>query len=422
MVLDGSVPGQNQGTGTPSQISAFRSGKSDEWLTDRMSRLHPDKSFSRLFGTQPEWVIQSPGRINLIGEHVDYLEGFVMPAAIDRSIRMTAARNGKDEIRVWTGTLKEGPPARIDLTELSPFSGSDFWLNYIAGVVEMLRREGLEPVGFDATISADLPTGAGLSSSAALETATALAVESLAGTSLDPGKRAKLCQKAEHEFAGVPCGLMDQLAVGLGREDHALLIDCRDQSVTPVPIPPGIAILVSDTKVKHALADGEYRERRNGCEEALAIIGKPGWRHVTLSDLDTCGKPLDNRLYRRSRHVVTEMERVTAMATALRSKNFDEIGAIMKSGHESLRDDFEVSCQELDLLVSAAYEFGAESGHIGSRMTGGGFGGSTISLVREEAATSLKHHLEKEFRAGFGRDANCFITRASCGARAEPVL
>ena len=214
---------------------------------------------------------------------------------------------------------------------------------------------------------------------------------------------------------------MDQLAVGLGQENHALLIDCRDESITPVPIPPGIAILVSDTNVKHALADGEYGRRRSNCEEALAIIGKLNWREITLSDLDNRENALQDQLYRRSRHVVTEMERVHVMDNALRSVNFDQIGEIMKNGHASLRDDFEVSCPELDLLVSSAYEFGFGNGHIGSRMTGGGFGGSTISLVREEAADSLRHHLEQGFRDGFGREVNCFITRASSGAVAESV-
>lgn len=373
-----------------------------------MPELSPIDLFSNKFDAHPEWLITAPGRINLIGEHIDYLEGFVMPAAIDRSLRLAIRATDQPLIRLRTNMLGSDKGAELSFEQLVPLEGDDYWLNYVAGPIEMLRRVGIEPRGFDAAITSSLPTGAGLSSSAALETAIALAMEAVTGVSLDPTHRARLCQQAEHEFAGVPCGIMDQLAVGLGQENHALMIDCRDQSVVPVSIPDGVAILVADTGVNHALGDGEYRKRRESCEAALTEIGKSSWREVTRADLSS----LDGELFHRARHAVTEMERVPQMRTALEAGDFSRVGELMRAGHDSLRLDFEVSCPELDYLVDVAYDFGV----IGSRMTGGGFGGSTVTLVREEVVDSLKHHLEDAYRRKFDRDLNAFITRASNGA------
>lgn len=382
-----------------------------------MPDLLPIEIFQRHFSATPQKEIVAPGRINLIGEHIDYLDGFVMPAAIDRSITMTVAANGSDSVRVWTPFLRDRNFVRFSIHDLQPIDGEDSWLNYMTGVVEMLRREGITPRGFDAVITSDLPIGAGLSSSAALETATALAVEAITGTSLDPVRRAELCQKAEHEFANVPCGIMDQMAVGLGHENCALMIDCRDQSYSPVPVPGEIAIIVTDTGVSHALGDGEYRNRRESCAEALSLLGESSWRDVSLSDVESRHDHLGDVLFRRARHVVTEMTRVPAMRDSLAANNLSQVASIMKSGHESLRDDFEVSCGELDLLVEAAYEFGTARGLVGARMTGGGFGGSTVTLVRESEATKLQEHLEASFEKTFSRKPNCFITRPAAGAK-----
>lgn len=372
------------------------------------------ENFKKHFGQSPEWIIQAPGRINLIGEHIDYLEGFVMPAAIDRFLTMAVRANGTDQANIWTSQVCDDSPVSFSLVDLKPFEGDLYWLNYIGGVAEMIRREGTELAGFDAVITTDLPTGAGLSSSAALETASALAVEAVTGSKFDPVRRAELCQKAEHEFAGVPCGIMDQMAVGLGQKNHALMLDCRYNSWNPVFIPSGIAIIVSDTRVSHALGDGEYRKRRESCDSALEIIDKSSWRDVSESDLEDKEPELGPLLYRRTRHVVSEMKRVPAMRDALSSGHPNTVAEIMKSGHKSLRDDYEVSCPELDLLVEAAYEFG--TGLVGARMTGGGFGGSTVSLVHEGSAEALKAHLEDRFRAAFDAEPNCFITRIADGA------
>ncbi len=343
-----------------------------------------------------------------------------MPAAIDRTLAMGVRANGTDLINIWSSEEQgEDAPLSFGLLGLKPFEGDRYWLNYIGGVIEMLRRDGLKPTGFDAVITTDLPSGAGLSSSAALETATALAVESVTGQQLDPIRRAMLCRQAEHEFAGVPCGIMDQIAVGLGQKDCALMLDCSDASFVPVQIPEGIAILVSDTRVNHALGDGEYQKRRESCDQALRIFAKSSWGEVSLDDLELQKSELGPLLHGRARHVVSEMARVSKMSNALASGDLAQVAEIMKAGHESLRDDFEVSCLELDLLVDAAYEFGTDRGLVGSRMTGGGFGGSTVSLVREESAESLKSHLEDRFRSRFNSEPNCFITQTSDGASAQ---
>ncbi len=383
----------------------------------KMSNSETVELFAERFGCKPEWLVQAPGRINLIGEHIDYLNGLVMPAAIDRYVRMAVRENGTERITVWS----DGKSGSFGWQDLKPFKGADYWMNYIGGVVEMYRREGIEVRGFDAVITADLPVGAGLSSSAALETATAFAVETVAGVKVDPTRRAELCRAAEHEFAGVPCGIMDQIAVGFGQKDHALMVDCSDASISPVKIPAGISLLVSDTRVSHALGDGEYRKRSESCDEALLILEKPGWREVSREDLSKKESELGSSLFRRARHVISELNRVPAMKDALVKGDLESVSEIMKSGHESLRDDYEVSCRELDLLVKAAYEFGFENGRVGSRMTGGGFGGSTVTLVREDSAEALKAHLESRFRAEFGSEPNCFITPIADGASVNSI-
>jgi galactokinase len=214
---------------------------------------------------------------------------------------------------------------------------------------------------------------------------------------------------------------MDQLAAGLGQADHALIIDCRDLTITPAPIPEGVAIVVCDTQVKHALVDGEYRARREDCDEARKILGLESMRDATLEQVEQHREALGDRLFRRARHAATENGRVIRLAAALEASDIDNVAELLRQGHDSLRDDYEVSCPELDALVDAAYEFGVDRGLLGARMTGGGFGGSTISLVRADAAEDLKAHLEASFRAKFGRDPNCFITRASDGAHASPL-
>lgn len=372
--------------------------------------------FQRIFGGDPTVTAVSPGRINLIGEHIDYLGGKVMPIAIDRKMTILARPVAGSTSRIWPVGLGIEKPVSIELDDLSVRTDpAENWLNYIVGVLAGYRDAGVKVPAFDAAIFSDLPTGAGLSSSAALETATALVVESASGVSQDPVDRALLCQRAEHEYAGVPCGIMDQLAVGACREGHAMLLDCGDLSMKHFPLPEGVSILVADTGVKHALGDGEYRLRREDCEEAGRILGTDSLCDVKLSDIEAAREELGSRLFARARHAVTEKQRVVEFSAALETKDVETLGRAMRESHDSLRDDYEVSCEELDVLVDAAYDFGSDL--VGSRMTGGGFGGSTVSLVLSGAADLLKNHLENTYQEKFGRELNCFITSAAGGAK-----
>jgi galactokinase len=368
------------------------------------------------FVMKPPFRVRAPGRINLIGEHVDYQDGWVMPMAIDRYIEAVIRPLEEDVVRVQSDRNPEGQVC-ASLTESQPREGSEAWSNYILGVIAVYRDEGIHCPGFSMQLSADLPSGAGLSSSAALETVTALAVEHLAGVQLDPVTRAKFCQRAEHGWAGVPCGIMDQLAVGASEAGHALMIDCRDQSMEPVAFPEGVAVVVADTQVAHALADGEYKKRRAACEAAARHFGVSALREVSIDQVLSAADALGDRLFRRARHVVSEIARVPAFAEALRLEAFETVGKLMRASHDSLRDDFEVSCVELDTLVDAAYAFGADQGLIGSRMTGGGFGGSTVSLVHAAATKDLMRHLEHSYAARYPRAAKIFSIQAAPGAQ-----
>ncbi len=375
--------------------------------------------FTRRFGTVPTIRVRAPGRVNLIGEHVDYVGGLVLPVAIDRAIHAAASPNGGNRLRL----VSEAPgiqPVEVPLDALARRTGPDQWLNYVLGVLVQYRERGWTVPGFDALFSGDLPLGAGLSSSAALETATALLLEGLSGRGLDPMERARLCQQAEHRHAGVPCGLMDQLAVGAGRAGHALLIDCRDLRVTPVPLPADWSIVVADTRVKHALADGEYRRRREDCERAAHLLGVATLRAATPEMVAARADVLGERLARRARHAVTEIARVPAFVAAAAAGDATAAGALLRASHLSLRDDFGVSCPELDGLAEAAWNAGAARGVIGARMTGGGFGGATVNLVRRGWEEALARQLEVDFAGRFGHSPSVFVTRPAGGAEILP--
>lgn len=378
--------------------------------------------FAGKFGNGPTVTVRAPGRINLIGEHIDYLGGDVMPVAIDRFLQIDAEPVEGSYCEVYPEGLGFSEPAKIDLSELKRKKcGPDFWQNYIIGVIAMYRKAGIEIPAFRAVIQSDLPTGAGLSSSAALETAVALLVESLSGVEQDVADRALLCQRAEHIYAGVPCGIMDQMAVGAGKKGYVMRLDCGDLSRSYFPIPEGVSILTADTGVKHALGDGEYRKRREDCEMVLRRLEIDSFQSLLeRENLGEISEKIGERLFCRARHVVSEMKRVEAFSRALIDSDLDELGAIMRAGHDSLRTDFEVSCDELDGLVDAAYGIGRAGGVIGSRMTGGGFGGSTVSLVKAESAGQVKKSLEDFYQEKFGRELNCFITTAVDGAQVVP--
>ena len=379
-----------------------------------MSPPQPTPSFGEVFGREAEVSARAPGRINLIGEHVDYQDGLVLPAAIDRHVHAWAARNGTDEVRIWSQATG-GPPHRFPLGRLEPVSGDRSWANYVIGVIAKYRDAGADTGGFDIAFGSTLPPGAGMSSSAALESATALVVEALAGTGLPARERALLCQSAEHDFAGVPCGIMDQLAVNCGRPGHAMLIDCRDLDIEYLPFPTEFSTIVVDSGVKHALADGEYARRKADCEAAATALAIPSLRDVGPAQIDAARDTLGGRVHRRARHVVTEMGRVRRFTQALRNNAADQIGELMAASHASLRDDYEVSCRELDELVEIALAHGA----IGSRMMGGGFGGSTVNIVRREDAGAIAEGICATYNDRHDANVSAFVVSAVAGAALE---
>ena len=282
-------------------------------------------------------------------------------------------------------------------------------------MIEGFRLRGIAVPGFDAFIVSSLPGGAGLSSSAALECAVATLIEGLTGASLGTREKALLAQKAEHDFAGVPCGIMDQFASAFGKEDQLILIDCLTGGTEMVPFAdPGLTILVSNTKVSHELSDGGYAARRKSTEDGLAAIGKPSWRDVTPADLEGAAGKMDAITFRRSRHVVGEIARTISAAAALKAGDFPTLGGLMYASHDSLRDDFEVSCPELDHLVKTVRGL---DGVIGARMTGGGFGGSTVTLCEAGKAEAIAAALVKFYEAEFGFAPEIFATRPAEGAR-----
>ncbi|HEX7009013.1 MAG TPA: galactokinase, partial [Phycisphaeraceae bacterium] len=337
-------------------------------------------SFRKMFGREPTCAAAAPGRVNLIGEHTDYNDGFVLPMAIERQTLIVAAPRADQEAHlVSTGVDSRAVfPVSPDLQP-----GQPAWANYVRGVVHGCLTRGLSVSGFDALIDSTVPTGAGLSSSAALEVAAATLIEALTGQRLDPVDKALLCQQAEHTFAGMPCGIMDQFISALGQAGQALLIDCRSHQTRAVPMDdPALAVLIVDSKVKHELTGGEYAQRRAQCEAAARALEVSALRDATLEQLAQAYADEDQVEYRRARHVIRENQRTLDFADAAAARDWAKAGQLMFESHASLRDDFEVSCPELDLLVELAAAR-VDRGQVwGSRMTGGGFGGCTVSLVR----------------------------------------
>lgn len=373
------------------------------------ARAHLAEHFQR----EATHVAAAPGRVNLIGEHIDYCDGFVLPLAIERYIVVAAAPNGSDTIRLRSSGQ---PEATISLSEeLRP--GEPKWVNYIRGVIVGFQERGHTIPGFDACFVSSVPSGGGLSSSAALECAVATLLEGLLGVELGTREKALLAQRAEHDFAGVPCGIMDQFASAFGEKDQLILIDCQTGEPELVPFNnPDLAIIVANTCVSHDLSDGGYAARRKDTEDGLALIGKPSWRQVSPEDVESARDAMGDRVYRRSRHVVSEIERTATAAADFKNESYHNIGQLMKGSHDSLRDDFEVSCRELDLMVQIAQDLGADGGVLGSRMTGGGFGGSTVTLCQKEHAPQIATELHNRYLAETGIAPEIFVTRPAIGA------
>ena len=360
-------------------------------------------------------VVHAPGRVNLIGEHTDYNDGFVVPAAIDLGI--TIAFVPTDDRRVEVTLAETGERAGFDLDAIEPATGR--WIDYVAGTAWALAEAGLATRGFRGLLGSDLPVGAGLSSSAALELVSAWALSGGDRPDAEAMDVAKIAQRAENEHVGVACGLMDQFAVAFGVADHALLLDCRSLEHGPVPIPAETSLVICDSGAPRALADSAYNARRAECARAVAVLREldpsiTALRDVTLVLLEAGRDRLSDSEYRRARHVVSEDQRVLETVAALSAGDLDAVGEAFAASHRSLRDDFEVSSPPLDALVGIAT---AVDGVIGSRLTGAGFGGCTINLVHDGAAPALRAAVQRDYPSATGLTPHVYEVRAADGAR-----
>jgi len=370
--------------------------------------------FVEKFGGEPR-VFRAPGRVNLIGEHTDYNDGFVLPAAIDLYAWVTIAPRNDTKLHVFSSNLNQS--AEIDPYERNPRPKKD-WSDYIHGVALMLQNSGVPLRGANIAIHSDVPSGSGLSSSAAVEVSTASALLAVSNHSFDKLEIAKLCQRAENEFVGARCGIMDQFAACFGRADHALLLDCRSLEGTPLPLPAGISLIICNTMVKHEHSAGEYNARRAQCEEGVQLLRK--WypnalalRDISMEELKAHKPEFPPVTFRRCRHVVSENSRVLDTVKALKEDNLSPIGKFMAQSHQSLRDDFDVSCRELDVMVELAQK---EPGVIGARMTGGGFGGCTINLVETTHLEGFRQSIRPAYKSATGKTPEVYASQAGEGA------
>jgi galactokinase len=360
-------------------------------------------------------IFAAPGRVNLIGEHTDYAEGFVMPAAIDFATLAGISPRSDGKVVVYSENYSE--ERSFEAAALPPSAGKH-WSDYPLGVVSILAGEGHRIPGFSLSLWGDVPLGSGLSSSAAVEVATALAVLSIIGATYPGPILARLCQRAENEFVGASCGIMDQFISANGLQDHALLLDCRDLSFKLAPIPAHIALVIANTMVKHSVAGGDYTTRRAEVEAACATIARHRpevrfLRDATVDDLEKWGHEMTPNSLKRARHVVTENLRTQAAAEALASNDLAELGRLMAEAHQSYSRDFEGSCAEADAMVELAQQL---PGLIGARLTGGGFGGCTINLVEQGQAAAFAKALASSYADRIGIEPQIHICHASGGA------
>lgn len=367
-------------------------------------------AFTQKYGMEPPIVVRAPGRVNLIGEHTDYNDGFVMPMAIERAVWM--ALRPRDDLRVRLTPLDFQTPIEFELDALQKAATSP--AEYVKGVAWALQGAGYTLRGFEGILKGDVPIGAGLSSSAALELATARAFQVVSGFDWDAAQMARLSQKAENEWVGVNCGIMDQMISAAGQAGHALMIDCRSLETEPLPLPPGTAIVVLDTGTRRELVESAYNERRRQCEEAAAFFGVQALRDVTVARLEEEGRGgLDPVTFRRAHHIVHENNRVLAARTAMHLGDADLLGELMHQSHVSLCEDFEICNQALRDIVRISQ---AQPGCYGARMTGGGFGGCAVALVRQEAVDEFVRVVEADYAGQTPHQARIYVTQPGAGA------
>ncbi len=389
-------------------------------MTDpQEERVDIVQAFVDEFGRDPHVIGRGPGRIDLIGGHTDYNDGFVFPIALERHVAMAAAPRDDRTLRVYSLNFDGRTEMPLDALEKAPDA---LWMDYISGVAHFLQQRDVELCGMDAVVWGNVPVAAGLSSSAAIEVATAITFQGLTGFEMDPVDMALLCQRAENEFVGMNCGIMDQFIAILGRKGHALLIDCRSLEYELVPIPAdGHKFVICDTRVPRELVDSEYNTRRAQCEEAVRLLQQrlpeiKALRDVTVADLEAHGSLLPEQVRKRARHVVTENQRVLDTVGALKRGDLAGVGHLLTESHASHKCDYEVTVPALDIISETAVDV---DGALGARMAGAGFGGCAIALVREEAIPAFREELIRRYRRDIGHDPELYVCEAEDGARVE---
>ncbi len=364
--------------------------------------------FVKHFGVQPSLIVRAPGRVNLIGEHTDYNDGFVLPMAIDRG--MCIAVRPRTDCVVRIRSLDFETETVFSLDDLKKEQG---WAEYLKGIAYILQAEGCELSGWEGVMMGDVPRGSGLSSSAAVEMATARVFASISNLKWDAAYMARIGQRAENEWVGVNCGIMDQMASAACKEGHALFLDCRSLKIQHVPLPERVAIVVMDTSTRRGLVDSAYNERRSQCEEAARFFGVKALRDVSLDEFEKRKSGLREVVMRRARHIITDDQRVLDAVQAMQANDVVRLGNILNAGHISLRDDFEITNDALNQIVEAAQE---QSSCYGARMTGGGFGGCAIALVDAGKVNAFVDSVEKAYRKKSGLDPQIYVCKASAGA------
>ena len=367
------------------------------------------KIFEEKFGNAPEYLVKAPGRINLIGEHTDYNDGYVMPLAIDQAVWIALSAIPKPEVHLHSVDFDQSISVPIDCD----FKKGNGWPEYLKGLIKIYKHFKLKLFGWKGVVAGNVPIGAGLSSSAALTMALTRAFGTVCNWNWNPSQMARICQLAENQWVGVNCGIMDQMISALGQEEHALLIDCRSLMTTHVPLPQDVRIVIMDTDTRRGLVDSAYNERRSQCESVASFFGVNALRDVSYKQLEESKAKLDPLEFRRARHVIKENERVLDCAESLRLGNLDHVGELMIASHKSLRDDFEVSSETLDLMVDCALK---AQGCYGARMTGAGFGGCAVALVKTKYTESFVRHVAHKYHTLAGKEAILFVCKASEGA------
>ncbi len=377
--------------------------------------------FESRFGKRDPIVVAAPGRVNLIGEHTDYNDGYVFPVAIDKNILICGRENTDNKIKFYSADFDENAEYEIDNFE---FDNKHRWANYLLGVIDELQKLGFVSKGVDAVVEGNIPIASGLSSSAALEVATATFIETIEDLRIEPTELAKLCQRAENRFVGVQCGIMDQFVSKLGKEGYALFIDCRTLDYEHIPIgDSSLRILIGDTGVKRGLVDSEYNRRRKECEEGARlldeILDKPvsALRDVTLDEFNRVQGRLPEVVAKRCRHVISENERVLRSMECLQEKDYPGFGKLLNESHDSLRDDYQVTCRELDIMVGLLQK---NERVLGARMTGAGFGGCTVSLINARNEAEIEEivtEISSQYKRATGIEGKIFSSQPKAGAR-----